>query len=154
LTPRLDALRRTFAEPVSGPAYRPVTRVVAGLLVAGLLGWGVRTLLMADEPPDTTRLGTAAVIALALLWPMPMLLFGRTVVDADGIRQPGLMGREIRWTEVQRIRFVRMPMSPRLMASSGFGRVKVFHSGSRELDQAFAQAVRLMTAPLEEIGPP
>ncbi len=151
MTPRLEALARAFATPVSGPTYRPLTRALALALVAGLLGWGVRALLASPEPLDATRLAAGAAVAFALLWPMPMLLFGRTVVDATGVRQLGWMGREVGWSEVQRIRFVRLPMSPRLMISLGIGRVKVFHSGSAELDRAFAEAVRLLTAPLEEV---
>ena len=151
MNPRLDALANAFATPVSGPTYRPATRVLAAVLVAGLLGWGARLLATSPDPFDATRLAAAAAIAIALLWPMPMLLFGRTVVDATGVRQLGWMGREIEWTQVQRIRFVRMPMSPRLMISMGIGRVKVFYSGNPALDEAFARATRLLTAPMEEV---
>jgi hypothetical protein len=151
LTPRLEALARAFATPVSGPTYRPVTRALAVVLVGGLLLWGARMLIASPEPLDATRLAAGAAIAIALLWPMPMLLFGRTVVDATGVRQTGWMGREVEWTQVQRVRFVRMPMSPRLMISLGIGRVKVFYSGSAALDDAFFHATRLLTAPLEEV---
>ncbi len=151
MSPRLDALARAFATPVSGPTYRPLTRGLALALVAGLLGWGARLLIASPEPLDATRLAAGAAVAFALLWPMPMLLLGRTVVDSTGVRQLGWMGREAAWSEVQRIRFVRLPMSPRLMVSLGVGRVRVFYSGSTELDEAFARAVRLLTAPLEEV---
>lgn len=148
---RLDALARAFATPVTGPTYRPLTRALAVALVVGLLAWGLRLVLASPEPLDATRLAAGAAIALALLWPMPMLLFGRTVVDATGVRQLGWMGREVEWSQVQRIRFVRMPMSPRLMISLGIGRVKVFYSGSPALDDAFVRATRLLTAPTEEL---
>ncbi len=151
MNPRVDALARAFAAPVAGPTYRPLTRALAVALVVGLLAWGARLLVASSEPLDASRLAAGAAIAIALLWPMPMLLFGRTVVDATGVRQLGWMGREVEWTQVQRIRFVRMPMSPRLMISLGIGRVKVFYSGSPELDEAFVRATRLLTAPLEEV---
>jgi hypothetical protein len=151
LNARLDALARAFATPVTGPTYRPLTRALAVVLVVGLLAWGLRLALASPEPLDATRLAAGAAIALALLWPMPMLLFGRTVVDATGVRQLGWMGREVEWAQVQRIRFVRMPMSPRLMISLGIGRVKVFYSGSPALDDAFVRATRLLTAPTEEL---
>jgi hypothetical protein len=151
LNARLDALARAFATPVTGPTYRPLTRALAVALVVGLLAWGLRLVLASPEPLDATRLAAGAAIALALLWPMPMLLFGRTVVDATGVRQLGWMGREVEWSQVQRIRFVRMPMSPRLMISLGIGRVKVFYSGSPALDEAFVRATRLLTAPTEEL---
>ena len=152
MSARLDALARAFATPVSGPTYRPATRVLAAVLVAGLLGWGLRAALVSAEPLDASRLAAGAAIAVALLWPMPALLFGRTVVDATGVRQLGCMGREVGWAQVQRIRHVRVPMSPRLMVSLGIGRMKEFYSGSPELDEAFLRAARILTSPLEEGG--
>ena len=146
MNPRADALARAFATPVEGPSYRPFTRVAAVAIVVGLFAWGARALAAAG-PLDTGQWIAVAAIAAALLWPLPGLLRGRTVLDAEGIRQPGWMGREARWVDVERVRFVRMPLSPRLMLSTGFGRAKVFYSGNRELDAAFDHAVRLLTGP-------
>lgn len=150
MTPRQAALARTFAQPVSGPTYRPLTRAVAAALVVALFAWGARTLML-EPDTDPTRLGAAAVVALALLWPMPMILFGRTVLDATGVRQEGWMGRGVAWAEVVKVRFIAMPMSPRLMVSTGFGRARVFYSGSRELDAAMQEAARLLVAPEEHL---
>jgi hypothetical protein len=150
VSPRIDALRRAFDTPVEGPTYRPLTRVLAASLVAGLIGWGAQGALSgAWGPIDATRAALGGVLALALLWPMPSMLFGRTVVDAAGIRQVGPAGRTVRWEEVQRVRFVRVPLAPRLVVSAGIGRVRVFHSGSPALDDAYARAVRLLTGPIE-----
>jgi hypothetical protein len=80
-----------------------------------------------------------------------MILFGRTVVDATGVRQLGWLGREVAWAEVVKVRFVAMPMSPRLMVSTGFGRARVFYSGDRRLDDALREAARLLTAPEEHL---
>jgi hypothetical protein len=152
LNPRHEALARTFSTPVSGRAYRPVTRILAAALVAGLLVWGavgmVRDL---GTPIDWPRIGASAIIAVALLWPMPSILAGRTVIDANGIRQDGWMGREATWAEVQKIRYIPMPMSPRLVVATGMGRARVFYSGDTQLDGAFREVVRLLTAPLEEL---
>ena len=153
MNPRHEALARTFATPVSGPAYRPVTRLLAVALVAGLLVWGgVGLVSDLGTPIDWPRIGASAIIAVALLWPMPSILAGRTVIDATGIRQGGWLGRETTWAEVQRIRYVPMPMSPRLIVSAGLGRARVFYSGDAQLDAAFREVVRLLTAPLEELG--
>lgn len=146
MNPRVDLVARAFAQPVSGPSYRPATRTFAVLVVAGLIAWGARAMLAAEPGTlDRTHWATALVIAIALLWPLPALLFGRTVLDATGVRQLGWMGREAEWAQVRRIRFVRMPMSPRMMVSVGIGRVRTFHSGSRELDAAFERATRILT---------
>ena len=149
---RSAALGRAFGQPVSGPTYRPLTRALALLLVLGILGWGLRSLGGAG-PMDSTRLAALAILVAALLWPMPALLFGRTVLDAEGIRQTGWMGRDAAWAQVHRVRFVRLPLAPRLIVSVGFGRARVFQSGSAELDAAFEQAVRLLTGPVAPIDP-
>lgn len=146
MNPRAEVLARAFATPVEGPSYRPFTRIAAVVIVVGLFAWGARALAGAG-PLDLGQWIAVTGIAAALLWPLPGLLWGRTVLDAEGIRQPGWMGREARWTDVERVRFVRIPLSPRLMLSTGFGRARVFYSGSPELDAAFDHAVRLLTAP-------
>jgi hypothetical protein len=152
LNPRHDALARTFATPVSGRAYRPATRLLAAVLVLGLLAWGAAGLVKdLGTPIDWPRIGASAIIAIALLWPMPSILAGRTVIDATGIRQNGWMGREVTWAEVQKIRYIPMPMSPRLVVATGLGRARVFYSGDVQLDGAFREVVRLLTAPIEEL---
>ena len=153
MSAHLEALARAFATPVTGPTYRPFTRVVAAALVGGLLVWGARAALASPTPFEWQQLAAGATIAVALLWPLPSLLFGRTVVDAEGIRQIGWMGREATWQQVQRVRFVRLALSPRLIVSVGLGRARVFYSGSRELDLAFEQAVALLTAPRQAEPP-
>ena len=147
MSTHLDALARAFATPVTGPTYRPITRAIAALLVGGLLAWGARAALTSPMAFEWQQLAAGLAVAVALLWPLPSLLFGRTVVDATGIRQLGWMGRDVSWQQVQRVRFVRLALSPRLIVSVGLGRARVFYSGSRELDAAFEQAVRLLTAP-------
>jgi len=147
LNPRADALAKAFATPVEGPAYRPFTRIVAVVVVVGLFGWG-GSLVLGAGGLEGGQWVAVGVMAAALLWPLPSLLLGRTVLDAEGIRQPGWMSREARWADVRRVRYVRMPLSPRLMISTGFGRPKVFFSGDATLDAAFEQAVYLLTEPL------
>jgi hypothetical protein len=150
LNPRAEALARAFATPVVGPTYRPFTRALAALLVAGLFAWAAQAAIASAESLSWQQVGASAVVGLALLWPLPSLLWGRTVIDADGIRQLGWMGREAGWVQVQRVRFLAMPMSPRLIVSVGLGRSRVFYSGSAELDAAFRHAVLLLTGPLPD----
>lgn len=151
MTTRAQALSRAFSEPVSGPSYRPLTRWLAACVVLALFGWGAALLLEHGLASlDAPRIVAGAAVAAALLWPLPALLAGRTVVDATGVRQLGWGGREAAWTDMQRVRFLRVPMAPRLLVSVGFGRVRVFHSGSAELDAAFERATRLLTAPDRE----
>lgn len=148
MTPREAALAQAFSQPVSGPTYRPFTRVLAVALVLGLLGWGARAVW--TEGPQTlapTHLAAAGVMAATLLWPLPMILFGRTVVDAQGLRREGWLGREIAWKQVVRARFIALPPQPRLMTSTGLGRAQTWYSGTSELDAALREAARLLNAP-------
>jgi hypothetical protein len=150
LNPRAEALASAFATPVVGPTYRPFTRVLTALLVTGLFAWSAQTAVASAASLTWQQVAAGAAVGLALLWPLPSLLWGRTVVDATGIRQLGWMGREAGWVQVQRVRFLAMPMSPRLIVSVGLGRSRVFYSGSAELDAAFRHAVLLLTGPLPD----
>lgn len=153
MNPRAEALARAFATPVSGPTYRPFTRVLAVLLVGGLFAWAAQTAFASASSLTWQQVAASAAVGLALLWPLPSLLWGRTVIDAAGIRQIGWMGREADWVQVQRVRFLAMPMSPRMIVSVGLGRSRVFYSGTPELDAAFRRAVLLLTGPLPDAPP-
>lgn len=136
---------RAFEAPVAGPTYRPLTRALALALVLGLLGWTGASVLRAHDALGPAHWAAGAAILGALLWPLPALLLGRTEVDARGVRQLGWQGREVLWSEVARARFLRLPGAPRLLLSTGFGRVKAFHSGSPALDEAFERAARILS---------
>jgi hypothetical protein len=135
---------RSFAQPIEGPSHRPVIRYVAVAVVAVIVAWGLRQLWL-HGMPSGQALVTSVLILLLLLWPLPGLFNGRTTIDATGIRQHGFVKREVEWSQVQRVRFIRLAVSPRLVVSSGFGRMKVFYSGSRDLDEAFEEVVRVLT---------
>jgi hypothetical protein len=135
-----------FARPVEGPSHRPAIKVAAVSIVVVVAAWGGR-LLFQQGTPSTQSLAAAGLVLLLLLWPLPGMLAGRTRIDAQGIRQQGWAAREVEWAQVRRIRFARLPMTPRLLVSAGFGRMKVFYSGSPELDRAFERVVDVMTGP-------
>lgn len=143
---------QTFAQTVEGPSYRPITRILAVVTVLVVLLWGGPVFWQAGDR-SAAALATAAVIAIALIWPLIGMLRSRTILDAQGIRQTatGLGRREVSWAQVERIRFVRLALAPRLVISTGFGRFRLFYSGSRALDRAFEQAVAVLTG--EARGP-
>jgi hypothetical protein len=133
-----------FAEPVEGPSHRTATRLVAVAVVALVIGWGAR-LMWQHGAPSSGALAAAGIVLLLLLWPLPGMLTGRTRIDARGIRQQGWTPREVEWAQIERVRFARIAMTPRLVVSTGFGRFRVFYSGSRELDEAFERVVEVLT---------
>jgi len=136
----------TFAQPVEGPSHRPAIRVIALVVVAVIVVAGARQLFL-DGAPSRQALFAAGMVLLLLLWPLPGLMTGRTRIDARGISQHGFGKREVEWQQVQRVRFIRLGFSPRLVVSAGFGRMRVFYSGSRDLDEAFEHVVDVLTGP-------
>jgi hypothetical protein len=137
---------RAFAQPIEGPSHRPVIRYLAVAIVVLIMAWGARQLWQ-HGVPSGQAIGASAMVLLLLLWPLPGLFNGRTRIDATGIHQQGFAAREVQWSQVQRVRFIRLALTPRLVVSSGFGRMKVFYSGSRELDEAFEHVVDVLTGP-------
>ena len=131
-----------FAQPVTGAAYRASARWAIIGVCAGLFSYGVRVLVAAPAvaPPVLALLAAGAVVVLAGAW---SVLTGKTTIDARGIRQHGVFTRDLRWSEIAAARHVRMPMTSRLVISTGSGPFKAIHSGTPGLDTAFAAVAAL-----------
>jgi len=141
---RAEELSRRFAEPVSGPAYRRVTRIAAAAVGVLLVLFGLRVLGSLTEMPIETAIGLV-MMAGAPLAALPGILTGKTRIDATGIRQDGLFVKEVKWSEITRVRFARLPLSPRLIVTTGFGRFRAFYSGDKALDRAFSEVELALT---------
>ena len=127
-----------FSTPVSGPAYRPFFRYFTFSTLSTLATYGVIVFIRRGDvaTPIWLMMAAAAFIVLLSGW---YILTGRTTVDSTGVRQDWMFEKSYRWHEIARARVVRMPGSVRLVFSTGAGPLKAIHSGSRELDQAFAK---------------
>lgn len=128
-----------FATPVVGRSHTLPVRVVSAALVVLLIGWGARALIA--DPAD---LGWQVLVLLAaalamVLWQGWYMLFGRTIIDAQGIRQEGVSDKRVTWEEISRLRLVRLPLSARLLVAGQRGPVKAFHAGTPELVAAFSE---------------
>jgi hypothetical protein len=134
-----------FVEPVTGPAYRPVTRVLAVLIVASLMVYGAQVLTGREAVNSAVLMLMAAAAGVVLItaW---YILTGKTTVDATGIRQDWFWERHFRWHEIMRARFVRVPLAPRLVLMTPRGPMKSVHSGNRALDAAFTEIDRFYRA--------
>ncbi|MFT4103479.1 MAG: hypothetical protein QM674_21120 [Burkholderiaceae bacterium] len=131
---------RQFEQPVSGPAYRPFTRLLTAKLIVGLLLYGGWVLWRHDvATPVLVLIGSAFVVVVASGW---FIVTGKTTIDRQGIRQDGLFPRRYSWHEISRARFVRWPLSARLMLVTGQGPIKAVHSGNATLDRAFQDIAR------------
>lgn len=134
--PPIDPAAR-FAVPVTGPTYRRSARTLAVILVVLLLAYGARVIATAGFGATGWAVLAAGALGLALTgW---SVLAGRTTIDAAGIRQTGFPGRAFRWNEIAHARTLRMPLTSRLLISTGTGPLRAVHAGNAGLDAAFSE---------------
>jgi len=116
--------------PVRGPAYGRTQRVLATLIVLAVL-WGlVRAAL---EP----GMGAVLWLAPAILVPYGFMLTAATTIDADGLRQSGLLMRRLRWDEIAQARVGRTPLACTLLVRTIRGRFVRLRGGTPQLRAAF-----------------
>ncbi len=129
---------------VSGPAYGNGFKVVATLLTIVLVvyaasvavrfplpqfGFGVKALL----------LGAAAMLAASQYW----FLRATTTIDADGIRQTGMIDKRVRWDEVRGAKMIGIPylswlFPPRMIVRTGTA-FATFNGGTQDVLVEFAR---------------
>lgn len=130
--------RVSFDAPVSGPAYGRGFRAFATLAVLALLAYGARAVfVLLPEPPSRDGwyfLGSAA-FALAGSW--YFMVTARTTIDAQGIRQSGLIDRQTGWDEIGYARVRGPSFSRRLVVRNLAGRFRYYYGGTPELAAAF-----------------
>lgn len=126
--------------PVSGPAYGRGFRVIATVVVVALLAHGARVVLVLrpDLPgSDGWMLLGAATFALVGSW--YFMVSARTTVDAQGIRQSGLIERRTGWDEIRTARVGGFALSRRLVVRTAAGRFRYYFGGTAELVAVFGQ---------------
>ncbi|MEK9774648.1 MAG: hypothetical protein VW339_00610, partial [Quisquiliibacterium sp.] len=106
------------------------------LTMIALLGYGVKAAdtLGVLSWPMWMLLGAALLGTAASAW---YILTGRTTIDAHGIRQDWITQKSFEWGQIKRVRLLRLPLSSRLLISTGLGPYKAIQAGSPELDAAF-----------------
>jgi len=129
---------------VSGPAYGNGFKVVATVLTIVLavyagsvalrfplpqFGFGVKALLV----------GAAVMLAVSQYW----FLRATTTVDADGIRQTGMIDKRVRWDEVRGAKMIGIPylswlFPPRMIVRTGTA-FTTFNGGSQDVLVEFAR---------------
>ncbi|MGE5338817.1 MAG: hypothetical protein ACM3PU_13390 [Gemmatimonadota bacterium] len=132
--------RVSFEPPVTGPAYGRGFRAAAAFAALGLLAWGARTVLALGigrgDGDGWIVLGAAA---FALLGTLYFMITSRTTIDAQGIRQSGLIERKTEWSDILYARVRGPAFSRRLVVRSVNGRFRYYFGGTRELLAAFDQ---------------
>lgn len=130
-----------FARPITGPSYRPGFKAITVALLAALALYGAWVLRGASAW-SPVLIAPAAAAALLLVAAAPILR-GTTTVDTQGIRTSGLTRGALRWEQIDRARYLRVPLSPRLLVLPTSGPMRAFHAGNAALEQAFVSIDRL-----------
>jgi hypothetical protein len=127
-----------FADPVSGPAYGRTFRLFATLAVLALLAYGVRVVfVLLPEPPSREGWIVLGASTIALIGTWYFMVTARTTIDAQGIRQSGLVERRTDWSEIWHARVRGPAFSRRLVVRNVGGRFRYFYGGTPELLAAF-----------------
>lgn len=129
--------RVDFSTPVAGPAYSLTFRAVASIVVFGLLAYGVYAVALRTQGP-IARDGWLFIgaVLVSLLGTYYLMMSAVTTIDAEGIRQSGLVDRRVAWNEIGYAR-VRRIGATRLTVRKAGGRFVFFFGGSRDLEAAF-----------------
>ncbi len=127
-----------------GAAFPWPVKVLASLLVAALLFWGIRAAdQMAGAGWSASAVAfmaiTLGVIALCYYW----IMRSRTAIDATSIRQSWLWPKQVALADITQAKFIYVPymrwlIAPRLIVRArGLG-LFVFHAADDKVLQKFA----------------
>lgn len=125
--------------PVSGPAYRPVVKfaawVVLGVLTLQILRVALRIPAQSLDQALTFTV-VFCYIGLAVL----TVAMQRSIVTIDrrGLRQTWILRRDVAWEDIHFVKFIPYPLGKRLMIFQR-GRFISMQAGCRELEIAFAR---------------
>jgi hypothetical protein len=129
-----------FHDPVRGPSFslpiRVVTTLIALVVIAGTLRWW-------ELPASGGWLSQQAAVFFVTLFGTIgagiLTLRSITVVDADGIRQTGLINRNVSWNQMASARMAHWGATRLVVRREGVPFYSVFHGGTPELRAAFGR---------------
>lgn len=131
------------AKPVSGPAYGMWFKLLATLVTAVLIGYGVNIatrfpLMDYGFGVKMLLLGAAVMLAISYYW----FLNATITIDDNGIIQTGMYNRKVEWNDVRGVKMIGVPymswlFPPRLVVRTGVS-FATFNGGTREILIEFA----------------
>lgn len=145
-----DSLR--FEQPVSGPAYGRVYKLLLLFCLAALTFWGARLALQLQDLQLRSPMTLWALCGyLAVLYMGVILLRSTTTVGPEHLRQAWFWRKEVPLAAISDARLMRWRgmewlVAPRLYVRSGPGPWIGYHGASPELWAAFEQIARARTA--------
>lgn len=129
------------AATLSGPAYSPWFKMIATLFSFGLSAYAASFMLRHDVGLASQALLLVAIASLLLSY--RSFLRSTVTIDADGLRQTGLLGKEVRWDDVRGAKLIGLPGAgwlspPRLVVRTGTA-FHTFNGGTPALLTEFAR---------------
>lgn len=126
---------------VTGPAYSPWFKMLATLFTFGLAGYAASFMIRQGDDLGTQALMLGAILLLLLSY--RGFLHATVTIDADGIRQTGLLGKDARWDDIRGAELIGLPRAgwvspPRLVVRTGTA-FYTFNGGTQELLTEFAR---------------
>ena len=126
---------------VTGPAYSPWFKMLATLFTFGLAGYAASFMIRQGDDLGTQSLMLGAILLLLLSY--RGFLHATVTIDADGIRQTGLLGKDARWDDIRGAKLIGLPRAgwvspPRLVVRTGTA-FYTFNGGTQELLTEFAR---------------
>ncbi|MDB5798969.1 MAG: hypothetical protein JWP36_2871 [Paucimonas sp.] len=132
------------ARTVTGPTYGAGFKILASVVCAVLVLYGIRImlrfpLLQYGFAVQMLLLGAGLMLVLSYYWFLRSVL----TIDASGIRQTWLYDRRVEWRDVRSAKMIGIPylswlFPPRLVVRTGTAFV-TFNGGSRDLLVEFAK---------------
>lgn len=141
--PRRNDPREFFGQhPMLGPAYHPVFKGTATLLMMAIVFYAYRG-LEANAAALTGQIKLLfAAAGMTMLFSYYGLLRSQTTIDGQGIAQSWMFKKPVAWDQIRSARVVRLPMAVRLLVRTSSGRFLVYHAGTEELGFAFEAIAR------------
>lgn len=131
------------AKTITGPAHSLWFKLLATLVTAVLLGYGISVATrfpLADYSlwVKTLLIGAGIMLAISYYW----FLKATITIDDKGIVQTGMYDRRVEWNDVRSVKMIGVPFMsavfpPRLVVRTGVA-FATFNGGSREILTEFA----------------
>ncbi len=137
----------TATEILESPAYPPLVRTLAVVLVVDMIGFGLWSLpALRSTDWSASSLAVIAVAALCVVWVGYWILYSRTRLEGDVLTQTWLWNKRedaanaaqlklVHWRWLQRI------IAPRLLVRRRNGAITWFHAADARLLVGFAERV-------------
>ena len=139
---------QSYAVPVHGPAYSRAFRFIALAVVLALAAGAAVTGSVTPASGEAGRQVSLALVVLAMMAIILIVLWRSvTTIDAEGIRQSGLLEKRVAWNEIRRTHLLRVGLTPRLVVRTSQGRLRVFYAGTAELRDAVRAIAAAQRAP-------